>query len=115
MIRRNAKKDADASQRRLLQGDHSDDELDYEADAEEFDLDEDEDFYVKEELKQRWPSILAAVLLLLVGTIFCVVALWSFYIGDWWYAFPALVVGLICFTPGGVHISFLDDLVAMIC
>lgn len=111
MIRRNAKKD---TSQRLLQEDYSDEELDYEADAEEFDFDdEDEHFYVIEEFKQRWPSILAAVLLLLVGTIFCVVALWSFYIGDWWYAFPALVVGLLCFTPGGAHISYWI-LVAMI-
>lgn len=56
------------------------------------------EFYVI--AKQRWKSVAAAVILFLVGWTFTILAIYSIYLGDWWYAFPCMVLAFIGTVPG---------------
>ena len=63
------------------------------------------------EMRKRLSSILAAVILLVIGVVFIVVGSLSIYEGDWWYAIPCYIVTFICGIPGGKnHLSSFTNL-----
>jgi len=73
----------------------------------EYEYDEDEEtilegiFVVLPSLKQRWKSIILAIVLFTLGIVFLVTAIVSFTMGNWGYGLSILFLSVICGLPGG--------------
>lgn len=63
-------------------------------------------FYVLPNLKQRWKSVVLAIVLFILGITFLVMSIVYFVLGDWGYAISTLFLTFICGLPGGRTIPF---------
>ena|SRR3990167_2439381 len=56
-------------------------------------------------LKKRWKTVLAAIILFLLGIIFLLLSIINFLRGDWMYGSSMIFLSFICGVPGGIYQS----------